>query len=81
MLDTDQTEKLGTVLLNASAGHQDSIGLIVEAIGNDDRATEALVDFMDGVTTGDNPTLLQLQFNQQLTTGLFKHIAEYIVRD
>lgn len=80
-MDAREKEILEDVLAMATAGRDVSINLVVEAISEDNHATESLVAFMDGITTGDNPTLLQIQYNQQLTNALFKHVADYIVRD
>lgn len=72
---------LSDIMLGATAGSDRAIEIVIEAIGNDDHATKALIEFMDGFSEGANPTLFQIQFNQQLSNALFKHIAEYIVRD
>jgi pantothenate kinase len=80
-LDTDQWLKLEHVLELATGGDDSSINLIVEAVGEDNHATESLVALMDGAILGRNPTLMEIQYNQQLLTSLVKHIAEYIVRD
>ena len=76
-----ENRRLTDVLALATGGDDESINLVIEAIGNDDDATKAFVNFMDGVTVCDNPTLSQVHFNHQLTKKLFKHISEYIVRD
>ncbi len=80
-LDTDQWLKLEHVLELATGGDESSISLIVEAVGEDNHSTEALVNFMDGIILDPNPSPIQDKYNLQLMRALFKHIAEYIVRD
>jgi hypothetical protein len=80
-MDADQKEALERVIILSSGGDEQAINQVIEAIGNDQQATQALVNFMDGIAVSDNPSLLQIQYNQQLTNSLFKTIANYIVRD
>jgi len=80
-LDTDQWLKLEHVLELATGGDESSISLIVEAVGEDNRVSESLVNFMDGAILDPDLSPIQAQYNLQLMRALFKHIAEYIVRD
>ncbi len=78
-MNVAEESALNDILLEATAGNDQAIEVVIEAIGNDDHATKALVEFMDGFSETSNPTLLQIKFNHQLAAALFKHIAEYVV--
>jgi hypothetical protein len=80
--EADQWGKLVTAIQQADSGDKLAVDQIIESVAQDRvHAGKALVNFMEGVSIGTNPTLAQIQFNQQLTNALFKHIADYLVRD
>lgn len=80
-LDTDQKLKLERIMELATGGDDIATLLIADGVGNDDHVTNSLIDFLDGFITGPNPTLMEMQFNQQLGTAMCKHFFEYLVRD
>lgn len=80
-LDSDQWIKLNETIALASGCDHKAGCEITEAIGNHDNATWALIEFMDNVTIGQNPTLIQIKTNQTAINNLFKHIADYVVRE
>ena len=55
--------------------------LLIEPIGNDDDSTKALINFMDTATPGSNPTLKEIQMNQQAVTLLFNAMAFYLTEE
>ena len=77
----DQWGKFISVIELATGEDAQATDQILEAVGNDDDTNKALVNFMSGVSFGTNPTMYQIQYNQQLTNALFSSIANYIVRD